>query len=430
MIYVYKVNTDYGGLRPSTLLNRLDSRGRIHLGWRQYADVVEPDDEVLVYFHGRSITPGAYFRCRADEVDLADKRVWLRILQGEPDRPLSDAQEARRLTTLVSQSRRQVFILEDDVPFDCSALQPGASSCATRACNHCEVWRLLPRVTPESLGRPERLDAVVATHSAGFWAVPPRSFALTEGAVVSREARWANAIVKSFKSGEKALAYTLAAGIHQALTDADVPRVDALVPIPLSPDKAEAGELDRARAVALQLSFLLRVPVKDVLKLKAAISKRALRNAGMTAGDFERAYKQRLEADRTQLSRARRVLIIDDVCTYGSTLGVAARALISAYPRLAVHTAAGAQMAIRATAAHAVGLITATAEGVAPGKGWASGPPTDNAASSSRFEVVQVDGQWCLRTRGTARPVAWSRTNDEAFRSFCAEAEQRHRRRD
>jgi hypothetical protein len=39
------------------------------------------------------------------------------------------------------------------------------------------------------------------------------------------------------------------------------------------------------------------------------------------------------------------------------------------------------------------------------------------------YEVLKEADEWCLRIRETGRPVAWSKTNDVAFRDYCEEAE-------
>ena len=48
---------------------------------------------------------------------------------------------------------------------------------------------------------------------------------------------------------------------------------DCIVPIPLSPDKQERGQLNRTRILAQALAALLRVTVADVLSLSGPISK-------------------------------------------------------------------------------------------------------------------------------------------------------------
>lgn len=39
------------------------------------------------------------------------------------------------------------------------------------------------------------------------------------------------------------------------------------------------------------------------------------------------------------------------------------------------------------------------------------------------YEVVKISGEFCLRIRGTGKPVAWSTKDDAAWRSYVAEAQ-------
>jgi len=42
----------------------------------------------------------------------------------------------------------------------------------------------------------------------------------------------------------------------------------------------------------------------------------------------------------------------------------------------------------------------------------------------SAFEVVKVGKEWCLRVKETGQPVAWSRQDDAAWKSYVAEAQK------
>jgi hypothetical protein len=45
-------------------------------------------------------------------------------------------------------------------------------------------------------------------------------------------------------------------------------------------------------------------------------------------------------------------------------------------------------------------------------------------AAGDHFEVVKIGPEWCLRVRATKQPVAWSKKDDAAWRSYVAEAER------
>lgn len=46
------------------------------------------------------------------------------------------------------------------------------------------------------------------------------------------------------------------------------------------------------------------------------------------------------------------------------------------------------------------------------------------ARATGHYEVVKVGDEWCLRDRATKQPVAWSKKDDAAWRSYVAEAEK------
>ena len=44
-------------------------------------------------------------------------------------------------------------------------------------------------------------------------------------------------------------------------------------------------------------------------------------------------------------------------------------------------------------------------------------------ATSPFYEVVKIDGEYCLRIKESGRPVAWSKKDDAAWKSYVAEAQ-------
>ena len=390
MLYAYKINSDYSGFTPPRLMDRLDGRGRIPLGWRQYIDAVEPGDTVFVFFTGRRVTPGIY--CRAKVVEVNERhpsgpQVWLRMEQVDLAAPIADGATTRRIVHLISRSTRQVFAVPEESSTECSAFEPGAPSCASHECDACPLWRRLPRVLPGESGRPDRLTDSVKALASGVWTVPPRSFLEDQPRRVVAGARTATDLLRLFKAGESGLAYTLAAAAHEALLDEIVPRVSALVPIPLSPEKVDAKELHRAHALAVQLSLLVRAPVRQALSLASPVGKRAMLREQRSIQDFETAYREALVVDPMMLKSATTILLVDDVCTRGSTLSIAAEALISRYPRVQVYAAVGAQMAIKASASQASNLVENDLANVSPSSG--TGRPS---AAIDKAQVRRMPG--------------------------------------
>jgi len=149
-----------------------------------------------------------------------------------------------------------------------------------------------------------------------------------------------------FKAGEARLAYPLARGVYDALSEKRNLDFDCVIPVPLSPDKAAAGEVDRTSALARELAQLLGSRSLELLSLRGPISKRRLRNAGTSMREFERLYLDLLEAD-ARVATFSRVLLVDDVCDHGSTLRCAVTRLLSVRAEIEIVGAAAGQMIIK-----------------------------------------------------------------------------------
>lgn len=121
---------------------------------------------------------------------------------------------------------------------------------------------------------------------------------------------------------------------------------DCIVPIPLSPDKQERGQLNRTRILAQALAALLRVTVADVLSLSGPISKRQFLSAGLTQSQFEQQYRQLLHVD-AGIRRYPRILLLDDVCTEGSTLNSALQRIRETHPHSQLSATTAGQMILK-----------------------------------------------------------------------------------
>jgi predicted amidophosphoribosyltransferase len=99
--------------------------------------------------------------------------------------------------------------------------------------------------------------------------------------------------------------------------------------------------------LAREVARLLGTRVADVLSLSQPISKRRLMSAGYTVGQFEYRYYNSLEVSDSILKYSR-ILIVDDVCTQGTTLSCVLRKIANVHPACeAVATTAG-QMILKA----------------------------------------------------------------------------------
>lgn len=125
--------------------------------------------------------------------------------------------------------------------------------------------------------------------------------------------------------------------------------MDAIIPVPLSPDKVTLKELHRTRTLAFELSELTRIPVLEAVSLGESISKRRLiQDEGWTMAQFEHRYQSFLEVIDC-VENLRSVLVIDDVATRGSTLRCVTRALRAANDEMEVLAVAAGQMILAST---------------------------------------------------------------------------------
>ena len=349
MKYLFKINSGYDGFTPRRLPERL-ADGLLALGWPTYIEAIEPGDEVWVYFRGpHRFEPGVYAIGRVANIDLQGGRVSLRLSRLATDAPLTDAETSVRLAAAVSVRYRQVFLYPDELSItpECD-LGGAATTCGARECEDCATWRSLYQIDPATVREPERIRGQLEWFAPAYWVIPSRCYL---GAAASPQVRKTSQVFYDFKTGNEALAFPLALGIRDALHKIGAGRPDALVPIPLSP--AKKGELHRTRALADELGLLLGVPVQEVLRLSEPISKRA---SGLAKAGFEYAYAPKLLVDAKRPGD--RVLLIDDVCTHGSTLSTAAMALKSAWPGMVVGAATAAQMIVKSAVADEAAIRT------------------------------------------------------------------------
>ena len=350
MKFLYKIHAGYDGFTPIRIPSRTINGQVLELGWKRYLDAVEDDDEVWVYFHGRpSFKPGVYVKGIVAKIDTDQEVVHLLIQDYSTTKPLTDPATSRRVGEIVSIRYRQVFLVPDEwkTVANCT-LSASADSCASRRCRDCATWKSLPQVDPEILIRPWRLgQRRVAAFVPAFWVIPSRSFLYQDGRNIKAGISRTSQVFYRFKVGDKRVSYPLALGIARQIKKAGYAGFDCIVPIPLSPDKAERGELHRTRALSDELGRLMGAPVVELLSLEHPISKRALkRSIGAGPEVFENAYSAELRVDARAKAYGR-VLIVDDVCTEGSTLRCVADAISEVNPNAQVFAATAGQMAMR-----------------------------------------------------------------------------------
>lgn len=361
MRWLYKIWSGYNGFRPAKIPTRLSSGGELLLGWAKYADVAEPGDDVWVWFYeGDRFTPGIYVKGIVESVDPVRQQLVLQTQEWSSDRPLTTPTENTALAPLLAgRSGRQVYFLPDDFRrFDaCTATVIGAASCAARQCQDCTYWSNLPLINPVHVYPPTLLNRKISAFAAAYWVIASRSFAYKEPARVRRGVKDTTAMFYRFKTGEAALAYPLANGIVKALAKQHQLEADAIVPIPLSPEKITAKEINRTRLLADELSRLIRVPVVDALHLSQPQGKRVAFNAGKSPRQFRAEYARTLQIDAYRLTGVNRILLLDDVCTYGNTFAAAVTALRRAGLTAEVVVTSAGQMTVRDAVADETSIL-------------------------------------------------------------------------
>ena len=275
--------------------------------------------------------------------------MWLRPQAVQLDEPLTSASVNTQLAQVISQRYRQVFLLPDTlVEAPACSMAGDATSCAAHQCSDCPTWKALPLIALKKLCRPARLPNGVVAFVPAYWVIARRTAAWYAGPRVKPAVRKASEVFLSFKVGNANLAYPLALGISEQLDKVGLGDFDAIVPVPLSPEKATLKEIHRTRLLATELSTLLGVPRRDWLSLSKPTSKRMLRTVqGLNARDFEQRYRAALSVS-TSAVKAERVLVVDDVCTEGSTLRCAADALWSKNPSMEIVLTTAGQMTVKA----------------------------------------------------------------------------------
>lgn len=350
MKFIYKVWSNYDGFTPSEIPRRRLPGGALRLGWRHYIESVERDSEIWVYFHGRHrFENGVYIKGVPDEVDIDAREVLLRVREYSTDEPLTDDETSALVAEVVRARGLQVFLLPEflDVAPECD-VATAATSCQSRRCGSCPTWKALPVIRERNLGWPAHLSGDVEGFAPGYWVIPPRNFIHQRGQTFKDRYRRTSELFKRFKTGERRLAFPLALGMHEALAARELEDVECVVPVPLSPDKEEAGEIHRTRLLATELARLLGVQRRELLTLSSPISKRTFRGQrGFSAAQFEWAYARRLLV-RDAVERYERILLVDDVCTEGSTLSACLTKLWEVNAELEVVVASAGQMAVRA----------------------------------------------------------------------------------
>lgn len=358
MKFIYKIHSGYDGFQPKRISERLVDGKFLRLGWKRYLDEVDKGDEVWVYFHGpHNFQDGVYAKGRVASKDVDKEELLLRVYKYRFSSPITDQITSTRIASIVATRYRQVFLLPADweTVSDCNAFF-SARSCGQRRCEWCPVWKSLPLIRQPEIAWPPRLPSRLESFVSSYWVIPPRCFLSVSSIKVPFHQT--TELLKSFKIGNKHLGYPFALAIFEALNRFDPTLVfDAIVPIPLSPDKAKSGEIHRTGLLAHELSLLMEIPVREALFLNGPVSKRRMLSAGYTYAQFQRAYSDLLGVTDS-VQDLTRVLLLDDVSTTGGTLAMACEAIWNVNPQVEIVAVTAAQMILKAVVRHVDHLLT------------------------------------------------------------------------
>jgi len=350
--FLYKIYSNYDGFTPRRIEERLHHGNLLKLGWSRYLDSVSIGDECWVYFHGRhSFTPGVYIKGFIRSINAGENSTQLRVREYHQDIPLTDEESGQRIAQTVAPRFRQVFLWPDEwnvVP-ECNV-----ASCRKRECSHCETWLGLPVIEAAHVSPPGGCAATPVMPA--YWIVPRRCYLHQEQKRIAPWTYRMTHIFEDFKLGEKGYTYPLALGMYEALRRRNELDFQAIVPVPLSPDKVAAKELHRTRALATELARLLGIRVKELLSLSDPISKRRMRLEGYTTSQFESRYYRYLQVDPA-VANFGHILLVDDVITHGSTIRVATARLQHEKSDLKVSVASAGQMIVRAAVSDEAGFV-------------------------------------------------------------------------
>jgi predicted amidophosphoribosyltransferase len=347
--FLYKIHSGYDGFRPAAIPNRLQDQQLLRLGWTRYLDTVELAAEVWIYFHGpHRFDNGVYVKGIVRNIDRAGASVLLRVREYSTTAPLTDDATTQRVAAVVAPRYRQVFLFPTELePVPACDVATAAATCRQRLCEACPTWKALPLIQASDVAVPQRLTELIPQVVSAYWVIPARCYLHGEYKPICAGVRRTSELFYRFKVGEENLAFPLALAMFAALRDRGLLRLDfdAVVPIPLSPDKAGRGEIHRTRLLARELGRLLGVRTVELLQLNRPLSKRTL---GLGQLAFERRYHNALDVSQA-VHRYQRLMLVDDVVTHGSTLLAAASRLRKVNPTLELAAVTAGQMILKAS---------------------------------------------------------------------------------
>jgi predicted amidophosphoribosyltransferase len=340
---LYRIDSRYDGFTPKEISNRAQ-KGYLTYNWNQYFDEVTRGDIVFTYFIGSSQPRGIYLIAKAVKFPNRNE-VKAKVLDSVRDEPIV-AQEkiAEYLPLIINRPRGSVFtippfldgifdrILHDRVSSDIEISEDiDCHSCFDKKTFPCDKCSIFDRDYVINWEKEVALkipcyERVVSP----FWIIPYQSHwtkTSIKNHIISR-------IFYSFKAGYTYYSRLFARGIKKAINDDPVMRIvkfDYILGVPLSPEKIHHGEKDRVALVCTRLGKLMGVEYLPALSLSEHISRREYRHSH-TKTEFINDYSKRLRVCTAKSLQNKRILIIDDVITGGTTLQTICQKIKEIYP--------------------------------------------------------------------------------------------------
>lgn len=112
------------------------------------------------------------------------------------------------------------------------------------------------------------------------------------------------------------------------LTHAEALASDMVVPVPLHPQRERERGFNQARLIARVISKGFELPMDD--RAVVRVKHTDMHRVGMDAVDRAKSVERAFKIKRPQLLNEKRVLLVDDVYTTGSTINAVSAALLEA----------------------------------------------------------------------------------------------------